>query len=162
MIFILTTIVTGLIAGLFYAYSCSVNPGLTRLKDVEYLSAMQAINSAILNPVFFLTFMGTLLLLPISTWLQYKAGGNSNAYFLLLIASLVYIIGVFGVTVIGNVPLNELLAKADLKSMNLEELFTLRSKFEKPWLFYHQIRTVSVVVSFILTLIDLFYRTKID
>lgn len=160
MIFILTIIVTGLIAGLFYAYSCSVNPGLTRLKDVEYLSAMQAINSAILNPVFFLSFMGTLLLLPISTWLQYTQG-NSNVYLLWLMAALVYVIGVFGVTVVGNVPLNDLLAKADLSSLSTAELATLRAKFEKPWLMYHQIRTFSVIISFILTVCGLFYRVKI-
>jgi len=50
---VITTTTTSLIAGLFYAYSCSVNPGLRRLADKEYLTAMQSINKAILNPVFF-------------------------------------------------------------------------------------------------------------
>lgn len=161
MILILTATLTGLIAGLFYAYSCSVNPGLARLKDLEYLSAMQHINNAILNPVFFLTFVGTLLLLPISTWLQYTQG-NSNTYYLLLMASLIYIIGVFGITAVGNVPLNDMLAKTDLSFLSITELSALREKFEKPWLRYHHIRTISVVISFILTLCGLFYRVKIN
>ena len=161
MILILTATLTGLIAGLFYAYSCSVNPGLARLKDLEYLSAMQHINSVILNPLFFLTFVGTLLLLPISTWLQYIQG-NSNTYYLLLGASLIYIIGVFGVTAAGNVPLNDMLAKADLNSLSITELSALRAQFEKPWLQFHHIRTISVVISFIFTLCGLFYCTKID
>ena len=122
---------------------------------------MQHINNAILNPVFFLTFVGTLLLLPISTWLQYTQG-NSNTYYLLLGASLVYIIGVFGVTAAGNVPLNDMLAKADLNSLSVTELSALRAQFEKPWLRFHHIRTISVVLSFILTLCGLFYRTKIN
>lgn len=160
MIFILTTLVTGLIAGLFYAYSCSVNPGLTRLNDMAYLSAMQAINKAILNPVFFISFMGTLLLLPLSTWLQYAQHGSSNSFFLWLAAALIYIIGVFGVTAAGNVPLNDLLEKANLNSLTATELSQLRLQFEKPWLFYHQIRTVSVVISFLLTAAGIFYQNK--
>ena len=43
---------TALIAGLLYAYSCSVNIGLGRLADAEYISAMQSINKAIQNPLF--------------------------------------------------------------------------------------------------------------
>ena len=62
---------TALIAGLLYAYSCSVNIGLGRLADAEYISAMQSINKAIQNPLFFISFMGTLLLLPLCTYLNY-------------------------------------------------------------------------------------------
>ena len=91
---ILTATTTGLIAGLFYSYSCSVNPGLAKLPDGEYLAAMQSINRAILNPVFFATFIGTLLLLPVSTWLQYNEGASKSFSFLLA-ATLIYAIGVF-------------------------------------------------------------------
>jgi uncharacterized membrane protein len=49
---LIAVILTGLIAGLFFAYACSVNLGLTRLADAEYLKAMQSINGAILNPWF--------------------------------------------------------------------------------------------------------------
>ena len=38
---------TALITGLLYAYSCSVNIGLGRLADAEYIAAMQSINKAI-------------------------------------------------------------------------------------------------------------------
>lgn len=48
----------GLIAGLFYAYACSVMPGLARTDDRALVDAMQQINEAILNPVFALSFFG--------------------------------------------------------------------------------------------------------
>ncbi len=64
-----TAVLTALIAGLFYAYSCSVVLGLGKLSDAEYLKAMQNINREILNPVFFMmSFMGTAILLPVSAF----------------------------------------------------------------------------------------------
>lgn len=56
-----TALTTALIAGLFYAYSCSVNPGLGNLPDKEYILTMQSINIAIINPVFMLSFIGTVI-----------------------------------------------------------------------------------------------------
>src|SRR5438105_15298485 len=89
IILLATATTTALIAGLFYAYSCSVNPGLGRLPDNEYLAAMQSINRAILNPVFFMSFMGTLLLLPLSTYLHYRQP-NRSLFYLLLMATILY------------------------------------------------------------------------
>jgi uncharacterized membrane protein len=40
----------GLIAGLFYAYACSVMPGLADADDRTVIDAMQQINEAIENP----------------------------------------------------------------------------------------------------------------
>src|SRR5688572_10813811 len=105
IVLIVTGTTTGLIAGLFYAYSCSINPGLGRLPDEAYLTAMQSINKAILNPVFFISFMGTLILLPLCTYLHYRQP-VSPKFILLLIATALYLVGVFGVTIFGNVPLN--------------------------------------------------------
>lgn len=45
----------GLLAGLFYAYACSVMPGLGRADDRTLVDAMQQIDKAIENPVFFAT-----------------------------------------------------------------------------------------------------------
>src|SRR5690349_3161714 len=111
IIVIVTAVTTALIAGLFYAYSCSVNPGLGRLENREYLSAMQSINSAILNPVFMWSFMGTLILLPVCCYFNFQ----TPRFTWLLAATLVYAIGTFGVTIMGNVPLNEQLAAINLQ-----------------------------------------------
>ena len=78
------TFLTGLIAGLFYSYSCSVNLGLSKLSDIEYLKAMKSINKEILNPWFFLSFVGSLVVIPLSTWLYYQNNGTDTSFFLLL------------------------------------------------------------------------------
>ena len=66
----LSVLLSGLIMGLLYGYACSVNPGLNKLSDAEYLRAMQSINTAIQNPVFFISFMGTLFILPVTSMVQ--------------------------------------------------------------------------------------------
>lgn len=145
-----SALASGLIAGLFYSYSCSVNPGLGALPDANYLAAMQSINRVILNPVFFFSFMGTLLLLPLST---YQHFGTGSRFYVLLAATLVYVIGTFGVTMVGNVPLNEALDKMNLTGASAQELAAYRLKFEVPWNRLHMIRTYASVLSFILVLI---------
>lgn len=145
-----TALASGLIAGLFYSYSCSVNPGLGAISDANYLAAMQSINRAILNPVFFFSFMGTLLLLPLST---YQHFGTGTRFYLLLGATLVYVIGTFGVTVAGNVPLNEALDKVNLTEASAQELAAHRLRFEAPWNRLNAIRTYAAVLSFLLVLL---------
>ena len=45
----ITILLCGLVAGLLYSYSCSVNSGLKTFADNEFIKAMQAINIAIQN-----------------------------------------------------------------------------------------------------------------
>lgn len=149
IILLLTTLTTALIAGLFYGYSCSVNIGLGQLPDREYLAAMQSINVAILNPLFFLSFMGTLFLLPTSCYLN----DQQPVFMLLLLATIVYVIGAFGVTIFGNVPLNDGLADFQLDGATVTEIARQRVKFERPWNTLHTIRTLSSVLSLILVII---------
>lgn len=148
ILLIVTATLTALIAGLFYAYSCSVVLGLGKLSDVEYLKSMQSINREILNPVFFISFMGTAFLLPISTFI-YR--GQNPVFLLLLLATLAYLIGVFGVTVVGNVPLNDQLDQFDIANSTSQVLKEMRDKFENRWNFFNNIRTFFSVISIVLT-----------
>lgn len=145
---------TGLTAGLFYGYSCSVNPGLGNLSDEKYLEAFQSINTAIQNPVFFLSFMGSVFLLPLSSYLAYRDGASASFYFLIG-SALIYLIGVFGVTIIGNVPLNEQLDKFPLLSATANEISAMRKTFETPWNAYHTVRTFCSIVSFVLAVLSI-------
>lgn len=152
IVLIVTAVMTALISGLFYAWSCSVVPGLARVSDSTYLEAMQQINRAILNPVFFLSFIGTALLLPLSTWLHY--GPELNARFwLLLLASVVYLAGTFGVTMFGNAPLNDALDAFNLSSASVQELAAQRARFEGPWNNLNIIRTMAGVGALILIIL---------
>ncbi|MEJ5106041.1 chryseobasin maturation helper ChrI [Chryseobacterium sp. MYb328] len=144
VLLIITAVLMALIAGLFYAYSCSVVLGLGKLSDVEYLKSMQSINREILNPVFFLSFMGTTILLPVSTFFL---RGEQPVFIFLLLATLAYLIGVFGVTVVGNVPMNDQLDQFDISGSTVEAIKQMRENFENRWDFLNNVRTVFSIVS---------------
>ena len=160
LILLITTTLTGLSAGLLYAYACSVNLGLGRLPDREYLAAMQSINKEILNPVFFAGFFGALILLPVSTYLNYGQPLSSRFIFL-LVATLIYVIGVFGVTSLGNVPLNNILAGVNLQSTSPAEITKLRINFEVPWNRLHGIRTIASIVSLVLVILACLNKVEV-
>lgn len=151
-------ILTGLSAGFFYAWAVSVIPGTKKVADLTYLETMQSINRAILNPAFFVVFMGCLVLLAISTFQQYRTG---LPFWLLGGATLTYLIGTFGVTALGNVPLNDSLDVLDLTDLAAGQIAGIRKDYETPWNRWHLIRTVFSVLSFILALLAAFMPAKI-
>lgn len=157
IILFIAIILTGLSAGLFYAWEVSVIPGTRLVSDKVYLQTMQSINKEILNPAFFLIFIGSPLLLLISTIQHYNTG---LAFWLLLIAFLIYLLGTFGVTAGGNVPLNNLLDVLELDSLSMEELKEFRANYEVKWNRLHTIRTVFSVLSFIASIIGFAYSIK--
>ncbi len=146
ILLITTGVLTTLLAGVFFGYAVSVNGGLRRLNDQSYVQAMQHINVVILNPLFMLTFMGPVILLPLTTWLTWSSGSARSL--LLVAASTLYIVGVFGVTAAGNVPFNDRLAKADASQPT--DASDARKQFEGPWNRLHAIRTVVGVIVAIL------------
>lgn len=155
MILLFTVTMAGLMAGLFYAWSCAINLGLGQLNDEAYLRAMQHTNRAIQNPVFFIAFFGILILLPLSAWQQY--GLSSARFLILLAATVVYFAGGLGVTVFGNIPLNEALDAFDLQSATKEAMAAQRAAFEGPWNTWNTIRTLASVLTLMLTAIACLY-----
>lgn len=144
---------TGLSAGFFYAWMVSVIPGTRRVIDITYLESMQSINRAILNPAFYLVFMGTPLALAASTFQQYQTGPK---FWFLLAATLIYLLGTFAVTAFGNVPLNDALDVLDLASLDEVERSGFRQSYEERWNRLHWIRTVFSVLSFFLSVLAIF------
>lgn len=156
LIHLLAALTTTLLAGIFYAYSCSVSPGLQRLSDTAFLSTMQHINRAILNPAFFICFMGPLVLLPLSAYLY--GDKTSTGFWCMVVAALLYWMGVFGITMACNVPLNNQLDVFDLSKASTNALSEMRTRFEMPWNRWHLLRTVLSVVAASLALIALLIK----
>ena len=107
---------SGLVAGIFFAFSTFVMRALGRLPANQGLAAMKAINVTVLNPWFFLAFFGTgAVCLPVAFLALGSAAGTHRAY--LLAACALYLLGCLLVTVAFNVPLNNRLASAEPDSM---------------------------------------------
>jgi uncharacterized membrane protein len=152
-----TATTTALVAGLLYGYACSVNIGLGKLPDNAYIAAMQNINRAIQNPVFFISFMGTVVLLPLSTFMHFEQPLTMRFWFLAT-ATLLYIVGVFGVTVFGNVPLNNALDGFDLQGASVETIAKQRAAFEGTWNGLHTVRTVASVGALVMVILGCLSR----
>jgi uncharacterized membrane protein len=95
----------GMIAGTFLAFSTFVMKALTVQPHPGGLLAMQAINITVINPLFMGVLFGTAVL---SLWLGYEGFRSGN--FWVLAGAVFYIVGVIGVTMAFNVPLNDGLA----------------------------------------------------
>jgi len=157
IVLVLATLLTGLSAGLCFTWSNAVTTGLANLENLSYLKAFQQMNRTILNPTFFLVFFGPVFLGALGTYLV--RNGNPMTFWLVLTAVLLYFFGVALVTVFGNVPLNEMLDKTDLLEIGAESAASLRKKFENPWNSYHCIRTYISVLSFLLLLVSLIWKS---
>ena len=155
IIFFITVVLTALSAGIFFAWSVSVIPGTKKLTDITYLETMQSINKEILNPVFFAVFFGSLVFLVISTITQFN---HKPTFWLVLSAMLIYAVGTFGFTAFGNVPLNNELDALNLKALNLSELKSFRTHYERYWNGFHNVRTIAGFISFLLLLISIFIK----
>ncbi|SNY92334.1 DUF1772 domain-containing protein [Flagellimonas pacifica] len=145
------TLCFGLVAGLCFTWGNAVTPGIGQLDDLNYLQAFQKMNRSIENPLFFTVFIGSFFM-GIAAIFMNK--GISNTHFwMITIAVVIYFFGLVLVTILGNVPLNQILDKTDLLQSSVEELKALREKFENPWNRFHSIRVVSTTISFALLII---------
>ncbi|MEL7160410.1 MAG: anthrone oxygenase family protein [Bacteroidota bacterium] len=149
----LAILLTGLSAGLFFAWAVSIIPGTQRISDAGYLESMQSINRAILNPAFYLVFMGPIISLGLSTLQHYSSG---PPFWLLLVATVLYLLGTFGITVFGNVPLNDQLELLELSQLTAEQSKTFRLSYEQDWNRFHALRTLASVAAFGIALVAAF------
>jgi uncharacterized membrane protein len=129
---------SGLIAGLFFAFSVSVMRALARLPENQGIAAMQAINVAILNPVFLVVFFGTAAASAISLIASLLAWQAPRALWL-LVAGVFYLLGSFLVTIWFNVPLNKALASVPAEGPEASRLW---ARYLSRWTAWNHVRTI--------------------
>jgi uncharacterized membrane protein len=142
----LALLATGLSAGLFFGWAVSVIPGTRRVDGRAYVTTMQAINQAIVNPAFIVVFVGAAFLLVAATIAALVTGSAPEGWWLLA-ATVIYMPGVLGTTVAGNLPLNDALAEIDLSSATDADVASAREMYEEPWNRLHNIRTAAAVLA---------------
>lgn len=133
---------SGLIAGVFFAFSAFVMRALGRLPAAQGAAAMQEINVVVLNPAFLFVFLGTAIacaVVAIAVLAGLPPGKPSMA-----VAAVLYAAGTFGVTIARNVPLNERLASAD---PNAPETVELWRNYQVEWTFWNHVRTVAALAA---------------
>ncbi|MET8046386.1 MULTISPECIES: anthrone oxygenase family protein [unclassified Streptosporangium] len=139
------TITVGLMAGLFYAYTCSVMPGLGQTDDRTFVGAMRRINVAILNGWFAVCFGGALVLTVLAALLHLHREGRPVLPW--IVAALVLYVVVLVITMRVNVPLNNALDAAG-EPDGVADLAAVRERFEAMWVRWNLARTVACVAAF--------------
>ncbi|MEV8538585.1 anthrone oxygenase family protein [Streptomyces sp. NPDC051572] len=124
------TVAMGLIAGVFYVFACAIMPALARSDDRVFVEVMRDINDVIQNPVFFLSFMGALVLAGVSAW---QVRGKPYRGWVWA-GSVAYALA-FLVTVAFNIPLNDHLAST-------ADVGVARERFEGAWVGWNVVRAV--------------------
>jgi uncharacterized membrane protein len=144
---------SGLIAGNFFAFSAYTLPALRRLPPATGIAAMQSIIAAIKRPLFLVLFFGTAALaglLGLAAPLEWSKPGALY----LLIGSLLYLNGPFGVTLMKNLPLNNKLAAVKPDSAEGAKFW---QEFLSSWSTWNHVRTVmslAACASFIVALVE--------
>ena len=146
-------LLSGLMAGIFFTWSNAVKPGIGKLSDLEYLRALQSMNRVILNKAFIGIFLGAIIAVALVPIFYFRLFPD-NIFWVFILALLTYWIGVFGITIFGNIPLNEILDKTNLKSITFEEVKVLRTTIEVKWNNLNLIRSISSGITFVLLIIS--------
>ena len=81
--------------------------------------------------------------------MQSRAGDHRRGW-LLAGATATYVVGVLGVTIGRNVPLNDALDAFDLRNSTSDAVERWRTTYERPWNRWHHLRTIASVGSFAL------------
>jgi len=132
---------SALIGGIFFAFSSFVMKALARVPSAEGIAAMQSINLVVLNPSFLGAFMGTAVISLLVAVLA-VVGWETPSSPWLVVGALLYLVGTFLLTGLGNVPLNNRLASVqadDPAAMKVWEHYLDR------WTLLNSVRTVAAM-----------------
>ena len=135
---ILAALGSGLIAGVFFAFSTSVMKALGRLPSNEGMAAMQSINIVIINPLFLGVFLGTAVMclgLTVVSFLRWDRGAA-----FLLAGAVLYLSGSVAVTMLLNVPLNNALMAATPTNPQSADLW---KNYLANWTFWNHVRAAA-------------------
>lgn len=142
---------TGIMAGIFFAFSVFVMTALGRLPPPAGIAAMRSINAAILNPLFFVVFFGTAVLCLLAAVAALVEWPLPQAFYLIA-GGVLYLVGGLLVTMQCNVPLNLALERGGAESAE-SALMWLR--YLRVWTAWNHVRTVAslaAMAAFILAL----------
>lgn len=141
-----TAVGCGVVGGVFFAFSTFVMPGLSRVRDSVGIAAMQAVNVAAVRPLFMTALFGTALLCMVLL-VEAAASWSGKGSALLLTGSGLYLVGTVAVTIVRNVPLNDMLASLDTGSSDSAEAWR---RYLREWTTWNHVRTVTAIAAAVL------------
>lgn len=134
------TIMTGLTAGVLFAFACSVMPGLGGTDDRIFVAAFQAMDRAIINPLFLIVFVGSPAFCALAVVLN--LGTDQRSLLWWAAAALVLSLLTVAITRVVHLPLNAAIQAAENPDQ-ISDLAAVRQRFESTWVRWNIIRTAT-------------------
>lgn len=142
----LSVVGSGLLAGLYFAFSVFIMNALSRIDQSAGIAAMNAINRVIVQSLFLPVFLGSMLTcLALAILAPFRWDEPGAAMW--LAGGVLYIVGMFVVTIVFNVPLNNALAAVQPAS---SEAATLWTRYLSDWTWWNHVRTIASTLAFVL------------
>ncbi len=141
-----------LVAGVFLAFSDFVMRSLGAIPPAQGIVAMQSINILVFRSIFAVGLIGLSLLSVLFLTLDLFHGQLTARS----IAAIIYLGGVALVTGTGNIPLNDELAALDPSLISAHNFW---DKYQKVWVNWNHVRTVSSTLAAALLTFATFHTT---
>jgi uncharacterized membrane protein len=140
----ISVIACAVLGGVFLTFSDFVMPSLDKAETAAGVEVMQIINREVFKSVFMVLFFGMAALSPLLIGYAYfYVGGPAMA--LIAAGGAIYLLGVFSVTAVFNVPMNNMLGAMDFSSADAASYWKL-TYFPK-WTFWNWVRAIACAAS---------------
>jgi uncharacterized membrane protein len=129
----------GMMAGLYFAFSTFIMAALARIPQASGVAAMPSINVVSVRSPFMPLFLGTTCASLALAGLALFRWGEPGAP-TMFAAGVIYVVGMFGCTLVLNVPLNNALEAVDAGSAAAAPVWR---RYLKEWILWNHVRTIS-------------------
>ncbi|MGY4479298.1 anthrone oxygenase family protein [Bradyrhizobium sp. USDA 3364] len=129
----------GVMAGVYFAFSAFVMTSLGRIDQAAGISAMNAISVDIVRSLFMPVFLGTTFSCAVLVVLG-GLGWQEPGAIAMVCGGVLYLLGMFVVTMVFNVPLNDQLAATDPASSAAAPVW---ARYLTGWTFWNHVRTIT-------------------
>ncbi|MBY3580013.1 anthrone oxygenase family protein [Rhizobium bangladeshense] len=134
---------SGLVAGIFFAFSTFIMTAFSRIPAEQGIAAMNSVNVTILRSPFMGLFVPTAILclvIAVLALIDWRGGASA----LMLTGAALYLLASFVSTIIFNVPMNDALAKV---AGNGPEAVQLWNTYVRDWTWWNHVRTIASLLA---------------
>ncbi|HAE93297.1 MULTISPECIES: DUF1772 domain-containing protein [Hyphomonas] len=132
-----------LVGGVFQSFSDFVMAGLVRAAPSGGIESMQQINRTVFRSVFLATLLGLVPVMLVMSLLAWQTQDGA-AKTMIFTGSAIYIVTVLGVTMFGNVPMNERLDRLPHRDQDAANYW---KTYGVVWTRWNHVRTLGSIAS---------------
>lgn len=134
---------SGLIAGIFFAFSTFIMTAFARIPPEQGIAAMNSINTTIVRSPFMLLFIPVAIIcvaIAVMAFMDWR--GSASIW--MIGGAAAYVVASFISTIAFNVPMNDALANV---SGSGSEAVTLWNRYLSDWTWWNHVRTLASLAS---------------